>query len=285
MQFAAQAALTVETPGVTQPRHLSAVRRQCALCPTNPATVYSRMTFPRRGLVHRRQTFRPRPPARASFRDSSHGDPALAQFGPAAGPGCRRGSPGPVAPRPELRELMLSGLVGSGAVTGAGNPAVGGLGRLTPMARTGLILLTGVLVTLVALQVSMWWDDGSEPAGSAISGAVGVTGATTDWAAVVQDLDSARGRALAAADPTLLAAVYGEGTPELQADTQTIQQLADQGVRVVDGVHQLVSVTVVNSAPTDSAPTPQTSCHNGPARFLASGARVRCPGRCPGRCP
>ena len=154
---------------------------------------------------------------------------------------------------------MLSGLVGSGAVTGAGNPAVGGLGRLTPMARTGLILLTGVLVTLVALQVSMWWDDGSEPAGSAISGAVGVTGATTDWAAVVQDLDSARGRALAAADPTLLAAVYGEGTPELQADTQTIQQLADQGVRVVDGVHQLVSVTVVNSAPTDSAPTPQTS--------------------------
>ncbi|WP_195757705.1 hypothetical protein, partial [Staphylococcus aureus] len=49
--------------------------------------------------------------------------------------------------------------------------------------------------------------------------------------------------------------VYGEGTSELQADTQTIQQLADQGLRVVDGVHQFVSVTVVDSAPTDSAAT------------------------------
>jgi hypothetical protein len=82
-----------------------------------------------------------------------------------------------------------------------------------------------------------------------ISGAPGGPGSSTDWAAVVRDLDAARGRALAAADPNLLAAVYGQGTPELQADTTTIQQLADQGLRVVDGVHQIVSVSFVGSAP------------------------------------
>lgn len=151
---------------------------------------------------------------------------------------------------------MRTGLINPSAAGGPSNAGGAALARLTPLARTGLILLTGVLVTLVALQVSMWWDDRSaSPAGSAISGSAGVPGESTDWTAVVQDLDAARGRALAAADPMLLAAVYGAGTPELQADMHTIQQLADQGLRVVDGVHQLVSVTVVNSGPSDSAPT------------------------------
>jgi hypothetical protein len=61
---------------------------------------------------------------------------------------------------------------------------------------------------------------------------------------VVRDLDSARGRALAAADPGLLSDVYGDATEAAQADAETIRQLAYQGLRVVDGVHQIVSVTV-----------------------------------------
>jgi serine/threonine protein kinase len=197
------------------------------------------------------------------------------------GSGPPSGQPGPPSAQAQLRELMRRGLPSEAAAANAGD-SQGAIGRLTPLARTGVILLAGVLVTLVALQVSVWWEGGSATVvngGSEAAADGGAFGASTDWAAVVKDLDTARGRALAAADPALLADVYGEGTPEIQADEQTIQRLADQGLRVVDGVHQIVSVTVLGSAPGGSpASTPSFVTTADPAPPAGS-ATISSPGR------
>lgn len=61
---------------------------------------------------------------------------------------------------------------------------------------------------------------------------------------VVGELDAARARALAAADPSLLAQVYVADSAAGQADMATISGLADRGWRVRDGVHVISSVTV-----------------------------------------
>jgi hypothetical protein len=166
--------------------------------------------------------------------------------------GRRSGLPsGESGPAPQLDESPASARATITRQLLAGRPAGhtdGGPGRLSPVARTGLILLSGVLVTLVALQVSVWWEGSDTDSTAVATGGAApqylADGAETDWVAVVQELDSARGRALAAADPALLSDVYGGATPASQADADTIRQLADQRLRVVDCVHQIVSVTV-----------------------------------------
>ena len=60
---------------------------------------------------------------------------------------------------------------------------------------------------------------------------------------------------MGAADPRLLADVYlDSGSAAGTADAAAIAQLADNGLRVVDGVHQIVSVTV------DSGPSTTAEC-------------------------
>jgi hypothetical protein len=71
------------------------------------------------------------------------------------------------------------------------------------------------------------------------------------WAAVVEQLDHARGSALAQADTSLLDDVYTDDAPEKAADAATVVQLAASGLRVPDAVHQISDVSVVD--PTDAA--------------------------------
>lgn len=169
--------------------------------------------------------------------------------------------------------------------------------RSTPLARVGLVLLGGLLVTVIAVQVDAWWSGRAQPglppigaavgaaASSAISGgsvaglgplldpaaaepaAMGsVAEVAPSWADVVVGLDSARGRALDAADPELLSAVYLDSTSGAgAADVAVITQLADQGLRVVDGVHQIVSVSLADSAP--SGPPPAEPSINDQVRL------------------
>ncbi len=67
----------------------------------------------------------------------------------------------------------------------------------------------------------------------------------TDWSGVVSDLDLARSQALAQADPALLDAVYLPGSAAGAADRLMVGGLADDGLRVLDGRHDIVSVQVV----------------------------------------
>jgi hypothetical protein len=204
------------------------------------------------------------------------------------GPGRADGSDpasadGPVADAP-------NGQVGGGRRAGgrrAGGRRAGGWARLTataaaassgrqtPLARAGIALLVGLLVTVVAVQIGLWWTGWEEPTPSA---AVGIAAADAapdsspdpavpagpvgndNWSDVVVGLDAARGRALDTADPALLADVYLDSTSAAgAADAAVVAQLADNGLRVVDGVHQIVSVTVDGADPTAGAPSVGTA--------------------------
>ena len=111
------------------------------------------------------------------------------------------------------------------------------------MARLLVALLSGLLLTVLVAQVSQWAADPP----SASVGEAGVT----DWTQVVTDLDLARSRALAEADPALLDQVYLPGSAAAAADAAVVAGLADQGLRVVDGQHDIVSVEVLAPDGTD----------------------------------
>jgi len=115
--------------------------------------------------------------------------------------------------------------------------------RRGPMARLLVALLSGLLLTVLVAQVSRWAADPP----SASVGEAGVT----DWTQVVTDLDLARSRALAEADPVLLDEVYLPGSAAAAADAAVVAGLADQGLRVVDGQHDIVSVEVLAPDGTD----------------------------------
>ncbi len=113
--------------------------------------------------------------------------------------------------------------------------------RITPAARAGIALLVGLLITLVAVQVGAWWTGRDQPGVEAE--------VAPDWTEVVVELDAARARAFAAADAALLDQVYDDpNSPAAAADAATIDQLAQGGWRVRDGVHEIVSVTIDDSA-------------------------------------
>ncbi len=131
------------------------------------------------------------------------------------------------------------------------------------LARAGIALLAGLLVVVLAVQVGVWWSGWEQP--DAPRGADPASAADPagdpDWSDVVLRLDAARARAMGAADPRLLADVYlDSGSAAHTADAAAIAQLADNGLRVVDGVHQIVSVTVdsvtVDTAITSTAGAP-----------------------------
>ena len=113
--------------------------------------------------------------------------------------------------------------------------------RPGPLARVGVAVLCGLLGILVAVQVGAWWSGWDDPGAPS---ATQSDPADPGWPAVVAGLDAARGRALAAADVGLLDEVYVEGSPSATADAAIIERLADQGWRVVDGVHRISSVRV-----------------------------------------
>lgn len=179
--------------------------------------------------------------------------------------------------RADLRQRLLHG--------GADRPhEPAAPGGVTPLARAGIALLVGLLITMVAVQVGAWWVGWDQPGESVTAG--------PDWVQVVTDLDAARGRALAAADPALLSTVYLEPASAAGAtDLNTINKLADNGWRVVDGVHEIVSVT--EAEPLDPGPTTHDEDVDGddvrlvvvdtlPSRVIvdADGAQV---GRTPAR--
>jgi len=157
---------------------------------------------------------------------------------------------------------------------GAGEPGAGELGadepgageggerrRPSALVRTGIALLVGLLITVIAVQVGLWWTGWDRPASTAgqsdqAAGAGDAAAVAGDWLDVVVTLDAARGRALAAADPALLADVYVPASPAAVADQQTIARLADQGLRVVDGRHEIVSVTPEDAAVADAPNAP-----------------------------
>ncbi len=141
--------------------------------------------------------------------------------------------------------------------------------RHTPLARAGIALLVGLLVTVIAVQIGLWWTGWEEPTPSAAVGSAAAVAApdssldpavaaepvgNDSWSDVVVGLDAARGRALDAANPALLADVYLDSTSAAgAADASVVAQLAANGLRVVDGVHQIVSVTVDGADPTAGA--------------------------------
>jgi hypothetical protein len=131
-------------------------------------------------------------------------------------------------------------------------PDSGGGRRSSPLVRTGIALLVGLLITVIAVQVGLWWTGWDRPVTTAGQSADQPTDADRaagrDWRDVIVDLDAARGRALAAADPALLADVYVQESPAAVADQQTIARLADQGLHVLDGRHEIVSATPVDAA-------------------------------------
>jgi len=140
--------------------------------------------------------------------------------------------------------------------------------RPTSLARVGIALLGGLLVTLVAAQVGLWWNgvDGPATASDTANAPAAQQSAPPSWPDVITALDAARARALATADPALLGEVYVEASAAGVTDAATIGQLAEQGWRVVGGVHQIVSVTV--DSPNDS---PNDSPVGGPGESAAAG--------------
>jgi hypothetical protein len=137
--------------------------------------------------------------------------------------------------------------------------------RITPARRAGIALLVGLLITVVAVQVSAWWTGRDQPGIEA--------DAAPNWPDVVAELDAARARALAAADPDLLDQVYDDRTsPPATADAATIDQLAQRGWRVLDGVHEIISVTSDGSAgvgaePSAAARVTDDDARAGPVRL------------------
>jgi hypothetical protein len=138
--------------------------------------------------------------------------------------------------------------------------------RLSSARRAGIALLVGLLITVVAVQVSAWWSGRDQPGIEAE--------AAPNWPDVVAELDAARARALASADPELLDEVYQDrNSPSAAADAATIDQLAQRGWRVVDGVHEIISVTRDESAtggPEPSAAAAQVTgddARAGPVRL------------------
>ena len=132
-------------------------------------------------------------------------------------------------------------------------------------ARVGIAVLAGLLVVVLGLQVGVWWtgweqsESSAAEAGTTDPAGTGDPAVDANWSDVVIGLDAARGRALDAADPALLADVYLDGaSAAATADAAVVTQLADNGLRVVDGVHQVVSVTVDGTAADGTGSTPGT---------------------------
>lgn len=136
---------------------------------------------------------------------------------------------------------------GSDPGEAAGRPArrTGGpatRSRRGPLARMLITVLTGLLLTVLVAQVGQWLGDPPDAAGPAGAGRTD----STDWAQVVTDLDLARSRALADGDPALLDQVYLPGSAAGAADAATVAGLADRGLRVVDGRHDVLSVELLD---------------------------------------
>lgn len=124
------------------------------------------------------------------------------------------------------------------------------------LARAGIALLSGLLIVVLTVQVGVWWAgwEQSDTPFATNPGVAAELAGDPSWTDVVIGLDAARGRAMDAADPALLAQVYLDSASAAgTADAAVVQRLADNGLRVVDGVHQIVSVTV-DSDPVDGDP-------------------------------
>jgi hypothetical protein len=134
-------------------------------------------------------------------------------------------------------------------------PAAAGPSRL---ARAGIAVLVGLLAVVIAVQIGLWWTGRDQP-GAAPGQAVASNpaGEETDdeWLQVVTALDAARGRALETVDAAVLAQVYLPQSAPALADTRTIEDLAERGWAIRDGVHRITSVTLApaGSAPADAA--------------------------------
>lgn len=135
--------------------------------------------------------------------------------------------------------------------TGAPPAAPARGARRGPLARLLLTVLAGLLVTVLVAQVSQWIGDPPAPV-DPVATAGGPD--RTDWIQVVTDLDLARSRALAQGDPALLDQVYLPGSAAGAADAATVAGLAAQGLRVVDGRHDVVSVEVLDDEPLPDPP-------------------------------
>ncbi len=118
----------------------------------------------------------------------------------------------------------------------------------TALARAGIAALATLLVVVVVIQAAVWsHGEGGENPGAAAS--TPPSDVAPDWPQIVADLDAARGRALEAADPALLADVYLDGSAAAEADAELIEGLANHGWHVSAGLHEISSVTPVGAAP------------------------------------
>jgi hypothetical protein len=189
-----------------------------------------------RSMLERAPDRRPSAAA-AAQRLSELGRPEPIRFGArpalAAGSDDRWRGATPSAPAARPRAASASG------------PALGGP---SPLVRAGIALLATLLVAVVVVQAAVWThgaEDGDHNPAAATSSPP--AGAAPDWPQIVTDLDNARGRALAAADPALLAEVYVDGSAMAQADAALIGELSDRGWHVSDGLHEISSVTPVDA--------------------------------------
>ncbi|HEY7815957.1 MAG TPA: protein kinase, partial [Nakamurella sp.] len=127
----------------------------------------------------------------------------------------------------------------------ADDRAAAGVRRRGPLARLAIALLSALLLTVLVAQVGNWLSDPPTAADTAAP-------AGPDWTGVVIELDLARSRALAEGDPALLEQVYLPGSAAAAADAAIIDALADNGWRVLDGRHDIVSVQVLDGAGSDT---------------------------------
>ncbi len=140
-------------------------------------------------------------------------------------------------PADDAREAEDDGADPPAAAEAVGPSAPGARRRRGPMARLAIALLSGLLLTVLVAQVGNWLGDPPESGPSVV--------AATDWARVVADLDEARSRALADADPALLGDVYVPGSAAAAADAAVIDGLDAKGWRVPGATHQIVDVQVL----------------------------------------
>ena len=113
--------------------------------------------------------------------------------------------------------------------------------RPTPLAKVGIALLCGLLLTLVAAQVIAWSSGQDDPAASSVAGQLGGSEPLVQRdrrAGSRQEKRPSRRPTPACWMPSTPAML-----PERSSDAATIAQLAARGWHVTDAVHEISEVT------------------------------------------
>jgi len=99
-----------------------------------------------------------------------------------------------------------------------------------------------VVIGVGAVLAGLWWAGWDQATPTTVTAASPPRPSGQDWLTVIRGLDAARGRALATADPSLLAEVYTSSATERTADAAVLGELAGRHLSVRGGTHEIASV-------------------------------------------